>query len=315
MFHRLPYFLATAAALAVVAFLLSAVSPTFTPETAHASHGGSLPQVSIVDITPEVGEEGGRLRVTVQLSRPLTADETWCYPSKEGAQPYDYACIQGGIMVYDSYNDHRPGELNDQGNPHSDFWRKFVIIGGETEERLSIGIEDDKCITPDRTIRIRINPIFRSEKYGYTIDATEHTVRVAGNDEENGKTVDDGGKCLAVDEGATEDIPRNYAPRFGTRPLERSVDENTESGEDIGSPVTADDEENDTLEYSLTGADASHFDIDSSTGQILTDGDLDYETKDTYHLAVAGHRRQGHIRRFRLGDRRQHRRHHHRQRR
>ena len=75
-------------------------------------------------------------------------------------------------------------------------------------------------------------------------------------------------------------------PSAAPRVIERSVDENTDSGEDIGSPVTADDEENDTLEYSLTGTDADHFDIDSSTGQILTDGELDYETKDTYHLAV-----------------------------
>ena len=57
--------------------------------------------------------------------------------------------------------------------------------------------------------------------------------------------------------------------------------------EDIGSPVTASDEESDDLTYSLTGADANHFDIDSSTGQILTDGALDHETKDTYQLFVS----------------------------
>ena len=63
--------------------------------------------------------------------------------------------------------------------------------------------------------------------------------------------------------------------------------ENTEAGEDIGSPITASDPEDDDLTYSLTGTDAASFDIDPSTGQILTDGALDYETKDTYHLAVS----------------------------
>ena len=157
---------------------------------------------------------------------------------------------------------------------------------------------------PDRTIRIAINTHFRSDKYGYTIDTTEHTVRIAGNDEpadadlwpEFDDTIhdkDDKQTCAAVDPGATEDIPLNSAPAFGKQPITLSVDENTASGEDIGSPVTANDPDNtaenpdtDTLEYSLTGADADHFDIDSSTGQILTDGDLDHETKNTYHLAV-----------------------------
>ena len=45
-----------------------------------------------------------------------------------------------------------------------------------------------------------------------------------------------------------------------------------------------------SLTYSLTctdGTDADSFDINSSTGQIETLADLDYETKETYHLAVS----------------------------
>ena len=147
---------------------------------------------------------------------------------------------------------------------------------------------DDSCITPGRrNTESAINTAFDdTDIYGYTIDSSERTVRIHGNDEENGTLVDDGGKCLPVDDGATEDIPLNSAPTFGTRPETRSVDENTEAGEDIGEPVTASDFENDDLTYSLTGTDAIHFDIDSSTGQIETHSDLDYETKDTYHLAV-----------------------------
>ena len=126
-------------------------------------------------------------------------------------------------------------------------------------------------------------------KYGYHIDSTEHTVRVIGDDETNGTLVDDGGKCLPVEEGATEEIVANYAPSFSGRDKTFSVREDADAGEDIGSPVTATDpDEDDTLEYSLTGTDAASFDIDYSTGQLMmTDTELDYETKDTYHLAVS----------------------------
>ena len=301
MFHRVPFISPTSVVTAAVILVLAALlaSSLSSPGTAHADHP-DLPEVSITSITPEIGEEGGRLRVTLQLSRPLTADEKWCYPSRPNAAPRDEVCIEGGIWAMDSYNDHLPNN----GGSISDANVAFVFRNGETEKRLGVPIGDDECITSSRTIRIAINTHFRSDKYGYTIDTTEHTVRIAGNDEpadadlwpEFDDTIhdkDDKQTCAAVDPGATEDIPLNSAPAFGKQPITLSVDENTASGEDIGSPVTANDPDNtaenpdtDTLEYSLTGADADHFDIDSSTGQILTDGDLDHETKNTYHLAV-----------------------------
>ena len=283
MFHRVPSFSFIAVITTALIFLLVVLfaSPLSSPGTAHADHS-SPPMVSIAGIEPEVGEEGGHLRVTLRLSRPLTADEKWCYPAISGAPPRDEVCIEGGIWGKDSYNDHLP----DENTETSDENFAFVFRGSETEKRLSLRIKDDQCITPGRTMRVSINSHYRLDTYGYTIDTTEHTVRIAGNDETNGTLVDDGGKCAAVDDGVTEDIFTNQAPRFGTRTLTSSVDENTASGESIGSPVTADDEENDTLEYSLTGTDASHFDINSSTGQILTYGALDHEDRDTYHLAV-----------------------------
>ena len=73
---------------------------------------------------------------------------------------------------------------------------------------------------------------------------------------------------------------------FSDQEITISVDENTPSGRDIGDPVTADDPEDDTLTYSLTGDDASSFSINPSTGQIRTNAALDYEARDTYHFAV-----------------------------
>ncbi len=67
----------------------------------------------------------------------------------------------------------------------------------------------------------------------------------------------------------------------------RSVAENTPSNENIGSAVSATDQENDTLTYSLSGTDAASFDIVSTSGQLQTDAPLDYETKTSYTVTIS----------------------------
>ena len=63
----------------------------------------------------------------------------------------------------------------------------------------------------------------------------------------------------------------------------REVAENTEAGKTVGSPVTATDEDGDTLTYTLTDedggteGDSAAFTIDWGTGQIMTKGDLNHE--------------------------------------
>ena len=78
----------------------------------------------------------------------------------------------------------------------------------------------------------------------------------------------------------------NSAPVFASSAMTRSVVENTEAGIDIGEPITATDPQDQTIEYTLGGADAGHFDIDSATGQLMTSGALDHESKDTYTVTV-----------------------------
>ena len=57
----------------------------------------------------------------------------------------------------------------------------------------------------------------------------------------------------------------------------------------VGAPVAADDPENDTLTYSLSGTDASAFTIVTSNGQIQTSEPLDFETQSTYRVTVEVH--------------------------
>ena len=80
----------------------------------------------------------------------------------------------------------------------------------------------------------------------------------------------------------------NEPPGFPGTTTSRDVSENLASGQNVGSPVRADDPENDILTYTLTGGDTQHFDIATSTGQILTKSELDYEgTRNTYSVTVS----------------------------
>ena len=79
----------------------------------------------------------------------------------------------------------------------------------------------------------------------------------------------------------------NNPPTFSASSASRSVDENTPAGQNVGIPVSATDPNtDDTLTYSLSGADDASFDILSTTGQIQTKAALDYETKNSYRVTV-----------------------------
>ena len=308
MFHQVPFISPTAVATTALIFLLTMLfaSSLSSPGTAHADHGESRPTVSITALMPEFGEEGSGVTVTLKLSRPLTADEKYCYNAVSRSDPNfrkDQVCIEGGIKIEDSYHDHLyEGETT---RP-SDDATKFIFYGRQVEDRVNIFIEDDECITPNRQIKVWIDTAYQDRdehpdetKYGYDIDTTVHTVHVIGNDDDddpaslwptfdpethNSKSIM---TCPSVETGATEGGDYNRAPTFDHIDSHTfHVDENTASGQDVGSPVSATDPESDTLTYSLQGQDAASFDIDSSSGQIETKAALDHETKSTYHVAV-----------------------------
>ena len=81
-------------------------------------------------------------------------------------------------------------------------------------------------------------------------------------------------------------------PVFGSGNDSRSVPENTPPGVNIGNPISATDADEGTVEYGQTltytlgGTDAASFDIDTSTGQLITKAPLNFETKDRYSVTV-----------------------------
>ena len=67
---------------------------------------------------------------------------------------------------------------------------------------------------------------------------------------------------------------------------DREVPENTAAGGPIGKAVMAIDPTGDPLTYSLSSTDAGSFTIDSSSGQVRTSAELDYEIKNSYTVTV-----------------------------
>ena len=82
--------------------------------------------------------------------------------------------------------------------------------------------------------------------------------------------------------------PANTAPHFVVQSsrTSRRVFENTEADQDIGTPVSAHDDDSELLIYTLGGADAASFGIARNNGQLKTKAPLDYETKRVYVVEV-----------------------------
>ena len=133
----------------------------------------------------------------------------------------------------------------------------------------------------------------------FSIDSTNGQLRTKASLDYETKNIysfavfaDDGKESIAISVTINvtdvNETPANNAPIFteGTSTT-RSVVENTASGTNIGSAVSATDADNDTLTYSLGGTDASSFSIVSTSGQLQTSAALDYETKKSYSVTVS----------------------------
>ena len=69
----------------------------------------------------------------------------------------------------------------------------------------------------------------------------------------------------------------NDPPRFSGGPLQREVARSAQAGDDVGSPVTATDVDDDLLTYRFSGGDVSFFLIDPVTGQITVGSEVVFD--------------------------------------
>ncbi len=113
---------------------------------------------------------------------------------------------------------------------------------------------------------------------------SSYTVEITVSDDTDTDTIK-----VTINVTDVDERPANNPPVFTEgSSTTRSVDENTGSGVDIGSAVSATDADDDTLTYSLSGdPDATAFSIDSTTGQLRTNSPLDYETQSSYTVSVS----------------------------
>ena len=120
--------------------------------------------------------------------------------------------------------------------------------------------------------------------FAYTISPlsqnTGYDIQVRAENEEGTGAWSDSGVGMTVE---------NQSPTFSEgSSATRSFAENTGSGEDIGTPVNAIDNDGGTLVYSLEGDDAGSFDLVTDSGQLETKANViyDYEDKNSYLVTV-----------------------------
>ena len=92
-------------------------------------------------------------------------------------------------------------------------------------------------------------------------------------------------QAAAVSGAAVVPSTTNDPPVFPATETELFVAENTPAGRDIGDPVAASDP-GDRLTYTMTGLDASLFEIVPASGQLRTSGALNYEDQNSLAVAV-----------------------------
>ena len=92
----------------------------------------------------------------------------------------------------------------------------------------------------------------------------------------------------AISANAVEAAPGRNAPVLREYPnATRSIARNTPAGRNIGAPFSATDADNDALTYSLGGPDWDAFDIDASSGQLLSKALLTGIRKTSYTVFVS----------------------------
>ena len=162
----------------------------------------------------------------------------------------------------------------------------FTDSDWSTEQTVTVSAAEDNDASND-TARLTHSATSTDTDYqGITISSV--TVTVTDNESPSPPSGSSSGSSSGGGGGGGGGAPQNRSPEFtdGSR-TDRSIAENTPAGANIGEPVAASDRENDTLTYSLRGSDADLFNVDASSGQLLTKAALDYETEASYSVIVA----------------------------
>ena len=153
----------------------------------------------------------------------------------------------------------------------------YTLSGGADKDAFEVDLETGQIEVGDDT---KLN--FEGDQKTYTVEVKAEDPFALSD------TITVTIIVTNVDEGVVFTLtPGNTRPGFAADTYTRVVAENTASGENIGDPVGATDDEGDALTYSMSGADAASLTIGRTSGQIRTKDALDYETEpNTYTVTV-----------------------------
>ena len=213
------------------------------------------------------------------------------------------------LFFYLTLHDGRDADGNTEADPTVDVTRSASVFVVDVEEDgvVTLSAEEPETATPltatledgDGGVTSEIWQWARSEngRTGWTnisgAASSSYTPTVADEDFFLRATVTytdrRGGKSAAGITGRR--VPsENRSPMFPSTEIgQRTVPENTRAGRNIGEPVAAEDPENNSLTYTLTGTDAVAFTVVASTGQLRTSEALDFEAKPSYSITVEVH--------------------------
>ena len=217
-----------------------------------AGGSASIPVTITVNDVDEPPTAPSAPRVTATKDTGQSLDVTWNAPQNTGKPPITDYDIQ-----YRKYKSSNPDDW--------ELWPHGTDDAGNTDRSAKItrrlpGVDEDP-----------LEP------------RTQYEVRVKAKNGEDDSTT---ANWSSVGRGTTG--PSNSRPSFDREDavITLRVDENTRTGQNVGSAVSASDTDSNTLTYSLEGPNKDSFTILSSSGQIRTRSPLNYEERDEYSLTV-----------------------------
>ncbi len=245
--------------------------------------GGAGPAVSSVSV--------GTRTVTLTLATPVTAGQTVTVTYTPGSSPLrdvsrlDAPAFEDFAVTNDSPADETPpipasGEVPSTGASLTLTFNEDLDIAADrlppasaftvkadgdevTVESVALGTDPDNFVLnlPDEAIKQ-----CHKVTVDYEVPAT-NPIRDTDDNDAVGFT------DFPVTNNSTVECPNDHSPVFGgDDPRVFTVEENVPLGTDIGVPVTATDEDGDTLTYNVDTASpySGYFQIDSATGQLQT---------------------------------------------
>ena len=207
----------------------------------------TTPSVSIQSPDNPVGE-GSSVDLPVRLSSPVDATVTVSWGTGGGSGGNEAGGASGSsgrAMSHISEHEHEPSSGTVTFQP------------GQTQAMITINILDDEEHEDPESFSIVLNEVTVSSPDD-EVSIGDRTAQVTIADDDALPKFNEGGDAA------------------------RSVPENTPPGRAVGAPIVATDAEDDALAYTLSGADAGAFTIDSTTGQLRTKTRLDFETRRAY---------------------------------